>query len=133
MTRYTKTSSGKYLIQGKSYEKLEGSRAQVYHGTAYKTSGGLKKSDIIMNKNGRIVSKSKHTTAKKERRLIKAGYGTKKGKFGYVKIGSRSSSSSSKSKTKSKRSNKMRGGGNTVVGASENVFNAQPVKLNLGN
>lgn len=43
MTRYSKTSSGKYNIKGKMYEQLEGSRAQVYHGTAYKTSGGLKK------------------------------------------------------------------------------------------
>jgi len=95
MTRYTKDSHGHYHIHGKKYEMLEGSRAQVYHGTAYKTSGGLKKPEILMNKNGRIVSKKKHTTAKKERRLVKAGYGTKKGKFGFVKIG---------------QSKKMRGG-----------------------
>jgi hypothetical protein len=57
------------------------------HGTAYKTSGGLKKHEIMMNKNGRIVSRKKHMTAKKEKRLVKAGYGTKKGKFGYVKLG----------------------------------------------
>ena len=95
MTRYTKDSHGHYHIHGKKYEMLEGSRAQVYHGTAYKTSGGLKKDEIMMNKNGRIVSKSKHNTAKKEKRLIKAGYGTKKGKFGFVKIG---------------KSKKMRGG-----------------------
>ena len=90
MTRYTKSSSGKYHIHGKHYEALVGSRAQVHHGTAYKTSGGLTKNDIIMNKNGRIVSKKKHNTAKKEKRLVKAGYGTKKGKFGFVKIGTKS-------------------------------------------
>ena len=87
MTRYTKDAHGHYHIHGHKYEMLEGSRAQVLHGTAYKTSGGLKKHDIMMNKNGRIVSRKKHLTAKKEKRLVKAGYGTKKGKFGYVKIG----------------------------------------------
>ncbi|NDA89437.1 MAG: hypothetical protein EBY20_00765 [Alphaproteobacteria bacterium] len=97
MTRYTKNARGHYLIHGHKYEMLEGSRAQVMHGTAYKTSGGLKKSEIMMNKNGRIVSRKKHLTAKKEKRLVKAGYGTKKGKFGFVKLG----------KSKSK---KMRGG-----------------------
>jgi hypothetical protein len=39
-----------------------------------------------MNKWGRIVSKKKHATAKKEMRLKKYGYTAKKGKFGYVKI-----------------------------------------------
>jgi hypothetical protein len=58
------------MIHGHKYEILEGSRAQVMHGTAYKTSGGLKKSDLLQNKNGRIVSKKKHATAKKERRLV---------------------------------------------------------------
>jgi hypothetical protein len=38
-----------------------------------------------MNKNGRIVSRKKHATAKKEKRLEKAGYFTKKGKFGAVR------------------------------------------------
>lgn len=98
MTRYTKNAHGHYLIHGHKYEMLEGSRAQVMHGTAYKTSGGLKKSDLLQNKNGRIVSKKKHNTAKKEKRLIKSGYGTKKGHFGAVKLGSR------------RRSRKMRGG-----------------------
>ena len=37
------------------------------------------------NKNGEIVSKKKHRTAKKEKRLEKHGYFAKKGKFGYVK------------------------------------------------
>jgi hypothetical protein len=122
MTRYTKSASGKYVIQGKSYEKLEGSRAQVYHETAYKTSGGLKKSDIMMNKNGRIVSKSKHHTAKKERRLIKAGYGTKKGKFGYVKLGAKSK----KSRSTKSRSKKMRGGSNVVP---YDGFHSVPAKI----
>ena len=85
MARYQKVN-GKYHIKGKVYEKLVGSRAQVFHGTAYKTSGGLKKDNLIQNKNKRIVSRKKHGTAKKEQRLKKFGYGTRKGKFGYVKI-----------------------------------------------
>lgn len=86
MTNHTKDqSTGLYNISGKTYELLTGSRAQVLHGTAYKTSGGLTKNQLMMNKNGRIVSKSKHNTAKKEKRLEKAGFFTQKGKFGAVK------------------------------------------------
>jgi len=65
-----------------------GSRRQVWNGTAKKTSGGLTKSDLIMS-HGRIVSKSKHFSAKKEMRLLKYGYGTQKGKFGFVKVGTK--------------------------------------------
>jgi len=89
MARYNK-SNGKYHISGKTFSQLMGTRAQVWHGTAYKTSGGLTKNDLTQNKNGRIVSKSKHTSAKKEKRLIKHGFGTKKGKFGFVKMNSHS-------------------------------------------
>jgi hypothetical protein len=86
MTRFTKSSSGQYIVSGNSYEVLIGTRAQVWHGTAFKTSGGLTKSALFQNKAGRIVSRKKHATAKKDKRLIKAGYGTKKGTFGYVKL-----------------------------------------------
>jgi len=41
-----------------------GSRAQVFHGNADKTSGGLTKSDLMM-KDGRIVSKAASKAAKK--------------------------------------------------------------------
>jgi len=66
--------------------KQIGSRAQVMHGTAHHTTGGLTKADLKMNKWGRIVSAKKHATAKKEMRLKKFGYTAKKGKFGFVKI-----------------------------------------------
>ena len=92
-------------VNGKKYEMLVGSRAQVWHGTSYKTSGGLKKNDLMMNKAGRIVSREKHNTAKKEKRLIKAGYGTQKGKFGFVRLGV-----SKKNGRGSRKSRKMRGG-----------------------
>lgn len=83
--KHMKAADGMYHIHGHKYEVLEGSRAQVWHGTAHQTSGGLTKIHLIMNKNGRIVSKRKHTTAKREKRLVKAGFLTKKGQFGYIK------------------------------------------------
>ena len=85
MKRPTRKENGMYEINGKSYPELFGSRTQVMNGNAYKTSGELKKDDLMMNKHGRIVSKRKHNTAKKERRLEKAGFFTKKGKFGWVR------------------------------------------------
>jgi hypothetical protein len=43
-----------------------GSRAQVYHGNADRTAGGLAKKDLKMNpKTGEIVSKAKATAEKK--------------------------------------------------------------------
>jgi hypothetical protein len=67
-----------------THEKSTGTRAEVWHGTAKHTSGGLEKKDLLKNKHGRIVSKKKHHSEKKSKRLVKAGYGTKKGKFGFV-------------------------------------------------
>ena len=81
-----RSADGTYHIHGKKYKELFGSRQQVMNGTAYKTAGELTKSDLIMNKWGRIVSRKKHATAKNEKRLVKHGYSAKKGKFGYVKI-----------------------------------------------
>lgn len=107
-----KSDDGKYHIKGKTYEMLIGSRAQVHHGTAYKTPGNLTKSDIMMNKHGRIVSVKKHHTAKREKRLVKAGYVTRKGVFGSVKKGMsmrRSGKSKLRGKGKS-RARTMRGG-----------------------
>jgi hypothetical protein len=109
MKRPTRSSDGKYHIHGKSYEFLSGSRAQVWHSTAYKTSGGLKKHNLLKNKHGRIVSSLKHATAKKEKRLAKAGYTAKKGKFGAVKIGSpKSSSKKSRKGTRKRRSTRRK-------------------------
>ena len=52
-----------------------GSHAQVYHGTAKHTSGGL-------TKKGRVVSKKKHAAGLKAiKRLRKLGYVAKKGTF----------------------------------------------------
>jgi len=85
MKRPVRHEDGTYHIDGKKYKELFGSREQVMNGTAYKTEGLLKKKDLIKNKWGRIVSLKKHRTAKKEKRLEKAGFFAEKGKFGYVK------------------------------------------------
>jgi hypothetical protein len=86
-----------------SFEQNVGSRAQVWHGTAKKTKGGLTKSGLMKNKHGRIVSKKMHFTAKKQKRLIKAGYVTKKGQFGFI-------NNATKGRKGRKGSRKMRGG-----------------------
>ena len=87
---------GFYHVEGKKWSELFGSRIQVMNGTAYKTSGGLTKKNLLMNKWGRIVSAKKYKTAKKEKRLEKAGYFAKKGKFGYVKKSAKKSKSEKK-------------------------------------
>ena len=75
-----------------------GSRAEVWHGNAKKTTGGLTKKDLLKNKHGELVSKKKHLTAKKEKRLEKAGYFTEKGKSGFVKRDKKAKSKSKKSR-----------------------------------
>jgi len=81
MKNITRSVGGTYDVKGKKYPMLIGTRAQVWHETAYKTSGGLTKNNLVKNKSGRIVSKSKYFSAKKEKRLLKHGYGYTKGKF----------------------------------------------------
>ena len=71
----------------KNFGMRIGSRAQVFHGTAKQTSGGLRRSDLKKNKRGAIVSKKASARAKKENRLVKAGYVTQRGKFGVVQSG----------------------------------------------
>ncbi len=85
MKRPHRHEDGMYHIHGHKYPELFGSRVQVMNGTAYKTAGELTKSDLMYNKHGRIVSKKKFHTAKREKRLQKYGYFAEKGKFGYVK------------------------------------------------
>ena len=109
MTKYSRTSTGKYSVSGRTYEMLIGTRAQVWHGTAYKTTGGLTKGDLMQNKSGRIVSRAKHNTAKREKRLVKAGFLTKKGQFGFIKDG-KSMRKRRGRKGSRKGSRKMRGG-----------------------
>ena len=69
-------------MMGGSAAKAVGSKAEVFHGTARHTSGGLYKKDLVKTKRGRIVSRRKQAAGKKaSARLRKAGYVAKKGKF----------------------------------------------------
>lgn len=91
-------------------EKMQtfGSRRQVFNGTAKKTSGGLKKSDLFQDKYGNIKSKRASKNAKRNKNLIKAGYTTQKGKFGAVKIEDLKKSKKSSKKKFSKKSSKKK-------------------------
>ena len=91
MRKQHKAADGKYHIGDKVFSLLVGTRAQVYHGTAYKTSGGLLKKDLVQNKRGRIVSKKKLQTAKRERRLEAHGWGHKANEWGAVRLSARKS------------------------------------------
>lgn len=110
MKRPVKQSDGLYHIKGKTYKQVRGSRVQVWNRNAYKTEGGLLRSELVKS-HGRIVSLKKHKTAKKELRLQKYGYFAKKGQFGYVK----------KNVSLKKRGTKKRRGGGDDVGSESNT------------
>ena len=98
-----KGADGMYHLAGHTYSVIRGARSQVMHGTAYKTVGGLTKKHLMYNKYGRIVSRRKHATAKRENRLKKAGWvPIGKGKFGSVFVGYKSK------KTRSKKSHRRK-------------------------
>lgn len=56
---------GMYHRDGKKFKMLVGSRRQVKNGIAYKTSGGLKKKDLV-RKGGRIRSRKACDAAKEK-------------------------------------------------------------------
>ena len=72
-----------------SHVPAVGTRAQVWHGTAKHTAGGLTKSDLVQNKHGRIVSRRKMLAGKKALKFLhRAGYTAKKGRFSLFRKGS---------------------------------------------
>ena len=80
-TRKNNMMGGNKMMYGGA-RRAVGSHAEVWHGTADHTSGGLKKSDLMKNKHGRIISKRKHALGKKAlKNLVKAGFKAKKGTF----------------------------------------------------
>ena len=89
MTKLKRTPEGFYDIKGKIYEKLRGTRRQVYdYRTAFKTAGGLTRKDLVKNKAGRIVSKAKFDEGPTLlKNLTSRGFYTRKGKFGAKKRG----------------------------------------------
>ena len=62
--RKMKERDGLFHIDGKKYEKIEGTREEVWNGAAYQTPGSLKKCDLLINHKGKIVSKIKSIDGK---------------------------------------------------------------------
>lgn len=128
MTRFYTLKSGKKQVKGHKYDKVVGTRAQVWHGTAHHTKGALSKGDLIMNKRGRIVSRRKSATAKREKRLIKAGYKTRKGHFGFIKASSTRSRSKGRGRGRSRsRSRSYKGGNGVNYALSPSKFDGEGV------
>ena len=86
MQRCRRQSNGLYYAKGVAYKTLIGCRSSVGQGFSYKTPGGLTKKDLLQNDRGRWVSRKKFISASREQRLKKHGYGSRKGKFGYVRL-----------------------------------------------
>ena len=77
--RRTRKNRGNRMEGGA--KMASGSKAQVWHGTARHTPGGLTKKDLMRHK-GKIVSRRKHAAGLKAiRKLRKLGYVAKKGTF----------------------------------------------------
>ena len=71
---WKRTADGGVMVKGKKYAMLVGSRAQVWHGTAYKTNPGKKaltRKHLMQKKDGKIVSRKKSQTAKRQKHLGK--------------------------------------------------------------
>jgi hypothetical protein len=70
---------GNYYINDKVYKKLAGTREEVFNEIAYKTTGGLTKDDLVINRRGNLVSKKKCIQETKINRL--EGFNLKKNKI----------------------------------------------------
>ena len=64
-----RNKQGTYTIGGQEYQKNEGTRQEVWDGIAYQTSGLLLKHDLIINKNGKLISKKKCILALEQNHL----------------------------------------------------------------
>ena len=88
--------------------KRYGSRAEVWHGSAKMTTGRLSKTNLIKNRQGRIVSKAKigHMKDPKKNPLLKLGYQRKKGskEFGPNDLDDNNSKKNKNSKNSKKNS-----------------------------
>ena len=73
LKKIIKNKEGIYDIGEKQYELLEGTRQEVWDEKAYKTSGGLLKYNLIINKLGNIVSKRKSMSETVNKRLVVCG------------------------------------------------------------
>jgi hypothetical protein len=65
MKKPFRQKDGFYHVGNNLYKTLVGTRQEVWDGVSYKTTGGLIKSDLIINHEGKIVSLCKSVTEKK--------------------------------------------------------------------
>lgn len=88
-TRKNRNNNASVMMGGAKIPAV-GSKAQVWHGSARHTSGGLHKKDLMKTKSGRIVSRRKHSLGKKAIKTLKRlGYIAKKGTFKLFRKGVR--------------------------------------------
>jgi len=81
-TRRVVRKSGNATRKAHNHQLTIGSKAQVFHGTAHHTSGGLTKDKLMQKPNGKIVSRKASAAGKKAlKHLTNAGYKAKKGEF----------------------------------------------------
>jgi hypothetical protein len=98
VTRKNRTRKNESVQMGGKVTGV-GSRSEVLHGKKLRTSGGLTKKDLFLNKRGRIVSRKASAAGKKAvKRLRALGYIPRKGTFKLF------------SKKDAKKTKKMRGG-----------------------
>jgi hypothetical protein len=108
--------------------KAVGSKAEVFHGSAKHTSGGLFKKDLMKHK-GRIISRKKHMQGKKSIKHLRAlGYIAKKGTFKLFR-----KSDVSARKHKGKRHTRKRGGANGVSATVTTLSAHAPVAAKAPN
>lgn len=99
--------------------KAVGSKAEVFHGTAKHTSGGLKRADLMKVKSGRIVSRRKHAAGKKAiKRLFKLGFKPKRGTFKLFRGGAQQQQKKQQRKSQRKRGGFQVPASNGYTGAS---------------
>lgn len=73
LNTFFKDKDGNFIIANKKYTKITGTRDEVWNGIAYKTTGGLIKSQFILNYMGKVVSRKKSIQEANGNRFIKYG------------------------------------------------------------
>ena len=117
--------------------KACGSKAEVFHGTAKHTSGGLFKKDLMKHKD-RIISRKKHAAGKKAIKfLYDAGFKPTKGKFvimrkSMAKKTAKVAKKSAKRSARRTRRTRRRGGNNDAAKAASPMNSIMGMMKTLG-
>jgi hypothetical protein len=117
--------------------KAVGSKAEVFHGTAKHTSGGLFKKDLMRHKD-RIISRKKHAAGKKAIKfLFDAGFKPTKGKFvvmrkSMAKKTAKVAKKSAKRSTRRTRRTRRRGGNAEAAKAASPMNSIMGMMKTLG-